>query len=603
MTSFLAIEYYSPTLVLLLGITTFNGLLGLGLALLHVFRLDIPSPWRQVVGVLLGIQVLSLAVQVVAVTNLASPPVLIGLWLMLIAGGGLGSFCLSRPLRSIPCRAAQGEGILPLIVGIVALAVNLLVAIAPSTKIDELYYHMLLPARIVVDGGLHFYKEPWPGSILPQMIFQISTAPLHALGFPDAANVLSWALSLTLVWFGWYLVNERVQTKAWTYIWIVSIVIGIYPVVWHVTGGAHAMGDLATAASIVAFSIREDLLKKMGSITFGTISSILVLSSVSSKVSLLPLGAAILFLIGFFLVRNSANRRESWGTIFAISVPWVVFSLPLMLWTFWKSGSPFGPILSGVFGKSVYNVESIREIFKAGRAVDPLNVIKSTVFGYSPMIWIGSLGFFAVKGITTITRLIMAFLLGLQLLLIYFLLPFDFRFLGGLQYGLVILLGLVASRQVQTLACARSFMIVVVGLLLLPWLGMQMYYALQFFPVSLGLQQKYEFYEKYVAYYRDYKRLDGILPHNAGLLAGGRPSSVYSPRSIYLDPADVPRDKELFLFHIGPKPYVGSFQGAPCYDLGELIYHNPRAVGNAYRTPGRPADIKELQVFRLLREC
>lgn len=603
MTSFLAIEYYSPVLVFLLGIITFNGLLGLGLVLLHVFRLDIPTPWRQIVGVLLGIQVLSLAVQVVAVTNLAFPPVLIGIWLTTIAVGGLGSFRLSHPLRAIPRRAAQGEAVLPLIAGIVALAVNLLVAIAPSTKIDELYYHMLLPSRIVVDGGIHFYREPWEGSILPQMIFQISTAPLHALGFPDAANVVSWALSLTLVWFAWCLINERAQTKAWTYVWVIPIVIGIYPVVNHVTGGAHAMGDLATAASVAAFSIREDLLKKMGPVPLGTVSSILVLASVSSKVSLLPLGAAILFLIGFFLVRNSADRQESCGTIFAIAVPWVVLSLPLMLWTFWKSGSPFGSVLSGVFGKSVYNAESIREIFKASRTVDPLNVIKSTVFGYSPMIWIGSLGFFAVKRITTITRLVMAFLLGLQLFFIYYLLPFDFRFLGGLQYGLVILFALGASRRIQNLACAKSFMIVVEGFLLLPWLGMQTYYAQQFFPVSLGLRQKDEFYQKYVAYYRDYKRLDGILPHNAGLLAEGRPSSVYSPRSIYLDPADVPRDKELFLFQAGPMAYVGSFQGAPCYDLGKLIYHNPRAVGNAYRTPGRPADIKELQVFRLLRKC
>lgn len=603
MTSFLAIEYYSPILVLLMGITTFSGLLGLGLILLRLFRLDIPSPWRQVVGVLLGIQVFSLAVQVVAVSNLAFPPVLIGLWFVLIAVGGIGSFRFSRPLRPIPGRETQSEGILPLIVGIVALSVNLLVAIAPSTKIDELYYHMLLPARIVVDGGLHFYREPWPGSILPQMIFQISTAPLHALGFPDAANVVSWALSLTLVWFGWYLVNERGQVKAWAYVWVVSMVIGIYPVVYHVTGGSHAMGDLATAASIVAFSIREDLLKKMGSITFGTIFSILVLSSVSSKITLLPLGTTILFLTGLFLVTRSASRHERWRAIFGIFVPWLVLSLPLMLWTFWKSGSPFGPILSGVFGKSVYNVESIREIFKAGRAVDPLNVIKSTVFGYSPMIWIGSLGFFAVKGIKTITRLVMAFLLGLQLLLVYFLLPFDFRFLGGLQYGLVILFGLVASSQVQNLACAKSFMIVTAGLLLLPWLGVQTYYALQFFPVSLRLQQKYEFYEKYVAYYRDYKRLDDILPRNAGLLAGGRPSSVYFPRSIYLDPADVPTDKEPFLFHTGPKTEARNFGVTRCYNLGELIYENPKAIANTYRTPGRPADIGELQVFRLLREC
>ena len=236
--------------------------------------------------------------------------------------------------------------------------------------------------------------------------------------------------------------------------------------------------------------------------------------------------------------------------------------------------------------------------------MDPSNVIQPTLFGYSPMMWIGSLGFFAVKGITTRSRLVIAFLLVLQLLLIYSLLPFDFRFLGGVQYGLVILFGLVASRQIQNLACEKRFSTVVVGLLVLPWLGVQTYYALQFFPISLGLQQKYEFYEKYVAYYRDYKRLDDILPHNAGLLTGGRPSSVYSPRPIYLDPADVPRDKEIFLFHIGPKADdAKSLKGAPCLNLGEPIYDNPRAVVNTYRTPGRPADIGELQVFRLLRGC
>ena len=68
----------------------------------------------------------------------------------------------------------RGSALLPLIIVGVAVALNALVALAPSTKIDELYYHMLVPSRILSDSALHFYREPWQAAILPHMIFQIS---------------------------------------------------------------------------------------------------------------------------------------------------------------------------------------------------------------------------------------------------------------------------------------------------------------------------------------------------------------------------------------------------------------------------------------------
>src|SRR5437016_6413777 len=36
--------------------------------------------------------------------------------------------------------------------------VNLIADLAPSIKIDELHYRMLLPRRIVTDAGLRFYR-------------------------------------------------------------------------------------------------------------------------------------------------------------------------------------------------------------------------------------------------------------------------------------------------------------------------------------------------------------------------------------------------------------------------------------------------------------
>jgi hypothetical protein len=76
-----------------------------------------------------------------------------------------------------------------------------LLAAAPSTKHDELYDHMLLPSRIVVDGALHFYLQPWLSATLQQMEYQMAATPLYAMGYPDASNVVSWCIGLMLAWF------------------------------------------------------------------------------------------------------------------------------------------------------------------------------------------------------------------------------------------------------------------------------------------------------------------------------------------------------------------------------------------------------------------
>src|SRR5207247_10892369 len=48
-------EAYSPALILLAGLATFAGCLGLGLIVLRVLRLRVPAPFKQIVSALLGI--------------------------------------------------------------------------------------------------------------------------------------------------------------------------------------------------------------------------------------------------------------------------------------------------------------------------------------------------------------------------------------------------------------------------------------------------------------------------------------------------------------------------------------------------------------------
>jgi hypothetical protein len=506
----------------------------------------------------------------------------------------------------IPVRysADKGLALLPLVIVGIAITTNLLVAIAPATKIDELNYHMLVPSRIMADGALQFYREPWAGAILPQMVFQISTAPLHAIGYPDAGGVVSWSLSITLLWFAWHIINESAKPVAWTYLWVTTLFIGLYSVVWQVTGGSHAMGDLATAAAIVALCLRRQLLAKLGPTIFAGMFSILLLSSASSKISLLPLSIALLLFMSWSLLR-SVGCQESWRIVLAMLAPWVCLILPLALWTWWRSGSPFGPVLSEFFPSSVYDINLIQEELQSTRVSNQtpiMVVIRYALLNYSPLLWLGVLGALVSSELAKATRVTMASLLILQVILIYLFLPYDARFLGGIHYGLLIIFASSATNRIQNLFISKRAFVLVAITLLLPWLGLQIFYARQFFRISLGLQPKEEFYERYIAFYRDYKKLDRILPKDAVLLVTDfRLSAVYAPRPVFMNPADLPQNKESFFF--GSPSSISVFgDTSPGYKLSETVYENSQAVAETHRTPGWPPVIEPLCVVKMVKD-
>ena len=313
MTSFLAIERYSSFLVLTVGLSTFIGLWGLGTIILDNIRLRLSAPWCQVTALLLGIQTLSLTVQSAGLAGVAYPVVLSAIWWGLTFIGAAMLWLRWRAITAMMVLRYDWSALVATTIIGAAIATNMLIAIAPSSKIDELYYHMLAPSRIVSDSALHFYREPWEAAIWPHMIFQISAAPVHAVGYPDAANVVSWGLSTTLLWFAWHIIHGDTKSIAWTALWVGSLCVGIYPAVWHVTGGAHAMGDLAMAAALVAFCGRERLFTDLAMPAYAALLSILLLFASTSKVSLLPLSLVLLYFAAHRIppVRVVARRLEN----------------------------------------------------------------------------------------------------------------------------------------------------------------------------------------------------------------------------------------------------------------------------------------------------
>ncbi|WP_299490638.1 hypothetical protein [Acaryochloris sp. IP29b_bin.137] len=617
MSLFTSSEYYSPILVLLVGIVSLIGYLGLGLTLQDKLSLSLPHPWKQVVGVLLGLQVASLIVQILGMANLASRPLLIIVWSVMIVISWSAVIKHGIVQKRWPLSIFSSGALLPLIIILIGIGINLIVAIAPSSKIDELYYHMLLPSRIIADGSLKFYQEPWLAAIYPQMIFQMSTTLLYSLGLPDAGNVVSWGLSVLLVYFGLSLAHRQHETPSWRHIWLVPMALGLYPVVWHVTGGAHAMGDLATAAATVALLDRKRLLQEIGPQKFAIVSSLLVLSSISTKVSLLPLGCSLLILTLFFLFQQVLTFTQRLKVFLYALMPWGVFYLPILTWTFWQSGSPFGPVLANVFYKSVYDVDALSIRIHESRIVntptikDVLILIVRNYWPLSSLALLCLICLVLIKSIPKMNRWIILFLFSFQTLIILKLMFFDLRFYGGLLHGYLIYFVMVCPQKLANrLVGSLPKNIIVMGLFLAPSLLVQIYYSLQFFPVILGIQSKVDFYRDKIPFYDDYQALDRLLPKNSVLLVSEkliRLSSVYSPRPVYFTLDDVPPLKPVYLFLVkrdsNSNPHVKQAKQLLPLDklqLGDEIYQNENAVIQTYRTPGRTNSIGSLIVYPLL---
>jgi hypothetical protein len=190
-------------------------------------------------------------------------------------------------------------------------------------------------------------------------------------------------------------------------------------------------------------------------------------------------------------------------------------------------------------------------------------------------------------------------LFALQFTLIYWLLPYDVRYLGGLHFGLLILFASYASRGIQDRLASAGTMNAACVIFLLPWLGIQAYYAKQFLSVSLGLE-KSAFYERYVAFYADFVKLDRLLSKDTVLLVPDfRLDSVYSPRPVFFDDADLPKGKSAILF-ASPETIRELRGKSDGYKLGDVIYENAQAITETYRTPGRRPTIGALQVVRII---
>ncbi|HEV8410990.1 MAG TPA: hypothetical protein VGQ30_10795 [Gemmatimonadaceae bacterium] len=595
---------YQPALIVTAGTLVFFGFAGVGEIVMRALRLVLPSPWRMVCAVLLGIQSVMLCVELPAMAGAAPRSVLLVFgWGLLAVGAGQAA-SLARGLRFRFTGAADRTVLAIVLVAAISLATALLVATAPSTKFDEIYYHMLALARIANDGALIFYLKPWQTAIWPQMAFQISLTPLHALRVPDAGNVVGWWLAATLAAFAWRTIRDNGGDALWSAVWTAAFCTGLYPIVWHVTAGSHSMGDLALCAGGAAWMLRHRLFAQIGATRFALLVGVLTVAAASSKVSLLPISLLLLAVTIIWLFRRDEGQRIRL-VVAAAAMPWFVFYAPIVFWTFRASGSPFGPLLSDAFPRSVYGHGVARQMFDSARDINAESVpalALDALIGYSPLIWIGVAGAFLSRAVAVRDRLAMAGLLVAHLIVISVFAYPSVRLIGGLQYGIAISFAAIAAKSWPDWPIARNrfaFATLLLALLV-PWLIVQVYYAAPFIPVATGVQTRKKFSERYVAFYQDFEALDSVLPGNAVIFSPDfRIGAVYSPRPMYFDTSDLPSGRPAYALLDASQSPDSTLRTVDGFVREERVYRNESATVKTYRTPGRAPLIGALEVVRL----
>ncbi len=475
---------------------------------------------------------------------------------------------------------------------LLAAVINLLIAVAPSTKIDELHYHMLIPERVLQDGGLHLYRQPFEAAIFPQTAFQLGLTLEHAARFPEAGNVLNWGIGLALV----FLVVGVVQdlTGSSTAGWVTGAVsaVGLYPAVWHVASGPQALGDLAMVIACLLTLLPDSRAGEWNPTTKLVLVCLAAYVTASTKISNLPVAAA-LTVLGVIHSWAAVGLKKATGIALFV---WVACYGPILAWTTAQCGSPFGLATATLFHSRYFGPETLARLDFA-RMVGPTGW-RAHLSWLIPSVSAGVVAAFGIVAVAAFRRGAIfkttALLVCAQALLIYWLLPHEFRFLAGLQYVVLILGASIFWPSGPGAWLVRKWSIAFI-VLCVPWVAVQVYYAKPFIAVDAGLISRNAFLERYVAFEDDFRALDRILPANAVLyVVNTRIPSYYAPRPVILTLEDLRARTPLYRFAVGPDPPL------PQHSLScaETVYEDDNAVVETYRTPGRLPEHGPLKVER-----
>ena len=578
----------TPVLTILFGAIFFFSLAGFGRIMMGIMKIELVKPWPLACSLLIGVFSFSLINQflaVFAINNLLSYLVLLIVFscfgVLELRNYNFNRFRL-EPINFVPTFLLLSIFIL-----------RLFQAIIPTTKIDELYYHMLLPSRIISDQNLIYYHFPWEGAIWPHMHYQLISPPFYSLGLPDSVNLISLGIFSSLVYISSCLVYRRSKNIGLSLWCAVIFASGLHSIIDYTTNSSNTLLAISSCTSLLILSNPREYLPTKDLKSFSFFFSLLFIGIIGSKISMAPI--AIILLIFFVkVVTDFWSLREVKDAILFFSIPIIFFFLPLMIYTWFKSGSPFGPMLSSVFNSSDFIFDPLIASYKGeiGSQENFKEVFFLIATKWSPLVWLSWL-LIPHKKINIRTRLTISIVFLIQFFLIWLILPNKPRHFGGIQYCALIIC--FAECAPYFYSRFKKFSFILLLAFSLPWLVLDLYYASPLIGKSF---LKTELFKKdYVPFYNDFVEIDKLIESDAQIVVlGTRVNAFHSPRLIFIKEVDI-KDlkKPTYLFAVGKehKPLMKNFK------IGQIIYKNFDANQYCYRTPGKACLKNKLILYKL----
>lgn len=604
MASYYALETYHFLTNFLVGCCYFIAVYGIGDSILHSLPYSFPRILRPAIKAITGFLTVSLLIQLLAFFFLVNA-VSLGILMPALAVSTLWQlYKLTRTdwpsLKLFLTISTQNRGwICFFLLCFLPIAVY---ACLPSTKIDELFYHQLVAQRIVMDGGMVFYRQPWEAAMPPHLIYNFSQVPLVYGRFPDAANVVSLCLFSLFLWTVYSIFTQAPISSFKKWIILSISCLGLYRLTFT-TAGSHHFGDLAAFMSLYLVVMMRSLKQQSSIQAILLIQGILMAAIAGSKMSLLPYA----ILIGIYTLYE-AGRQSNLKTkdLILLVGPVLVFYLPIVVWTYAQTHSPFGLILSQYFDTKLIDKHLLAATLQHETVVTPtFGVHGREALLHFPFFLVLSPILFALSAHSKATKVkVLSFFFLYSFILYSFHLLYHPRFWGNLPLSLLILSVIappkLLSSNFPSVFGKMLLLLAVFSVAVLPYVALSYYYLYHLLPFPLNETTKTSFYRKFIPLYDDYKALDKLLPADACLYTQNRLNLVHAPRSIFRDSLDICNCASVYAFQCDTLllPAFISTRDKK-YRLGKLVYQNRQAKITIYRTPNKLPKTGKLSVYQL----
>jgi len=580
------------------------GVYGVGDFLLNSLPYPLPPIVRPAIKAVTGFLTVSLIIQLSAFFFLIND-VSLGVLLLILAASTLWQlYKLSRAgwlsFHLFLTLSAQGKGWTSFfLLCFLPIAVY---ACLPSTKIDELFYHQLVAQRIVLDGGMIFYRQPWEAAMPSHLIYNFSQVPLVYGGFPDAANVVSLCVFSIFLWTVYSIFNQAHISSFKKWITLSILCLGLYRLTFT-TAGSHHFGDLAAFMGLYIVVMMPSLKQQSSTQAILLTQGILMAAIAGSKMSLLPYAV----LIGIYTIYEAGRQTNLTIRDFILFAgPVLVFYLPIVVWTYVQTHSPFGLVLSQYFDTKLIDKHLLAATLQHETVITPtFGVHGREALLHFPFFLIVSPVLFALSAHTKATKVkVMSLFILYSFILYSFHLLYHPRFWGNLPISLFVLSILALPKLPSSILLPNSRKVLLrlagLSIAVLPYVALSYYYLYHLVPFPLNEATKTRFYKKFIPLYDDYKALDKLLPADACLYTQNRLNLVHAPRPVFRDSLDICNCATVYAFQCDTLllPAFISTRDRK-YRLGKLVYQNRQAKITIYRTPNKQPKTGTLSVYQL----